>query len=227
MTSASSVSEKAPSFGYHPDPERIDVAFDDGHYARALVLDGPVRDLVSRVTECRSLWQPEVELPEGLYWFQGIDEGAPILQVAAGAPPGDAMITPLDELTDSHPLVAAWGWAEKSWQEAAKVPDPVFEVNGAAVTQAGDLDVVIRDRQFLSKQWSYTVIVDGRQQNVVESPLKPGLQLDDPRTWVTADPTPARRFGVTLTRAKFRGKFANTLFSFRVTRTNRWGECSA
>jgi superfamily II DNA or RNA helicase len=218
-SSASSISDKVPSFGYHPDFERIDVALDHGQFGRALVLDGPVRDLVSRVAQCRVLWRPEVELPEGLYWFQGINEGALILQVAAGAMPGDAMITPIDELNDGHPLMAAWGWAEQLWQGAEPVPDPLFEIHEAAVTHPGDVDVVIRDRKFLRNQWSYTVIVDGRQQNVVESSLKPRPQLDDPRTWVTADPTPARRFGATLTRAKLRGKFANTLFSFRATRT--------
>jgi len=218
-SSASSISDTVPSFGYHPDCERIDVAFDHGQFTRALILDGPVRALSTRVAECRLLWRPEVELPEGLYWFQGIDEGALILQVVAGAPPGDAMITPIDELNDGHPLMAAWGWAEQLWQSAAPVPDPLFEIHEAAVMHPGDVDVVIRDRAFPGNQWSYTVIVDGRQQNVVESSLKPPPQLDDPRTWVTADPTPARRFGATLTRAKLRGKFANTLFSFRATRT--------
>jgi hypothetical protein len=81
---------------------------------------------------------------------------------------------------------------------------------------------VIRDRVFLggrSGQWSYTVIVEGHQQNVIESSLKARPGLDDPQAWVTREPTPARRFGATLTRAKSQSKFANTLFSFRATRT--------
>ena len=220
MTSlASSSSETTPSFGYTPDCERIDIAFEHGQFTRALVLDHAVRTLATRVADCRVLWRPEVELPEGLYWFQGISEGPLILQVAVGSPPDSAVITPLDQLAEGDPLMAAWGWAEHLWQTALKVPAPLFEINQAAVTHPGDVDVAIRDRKFLSKQWSYTVIVDGRQQDVVESRLKPRPQLDDPREWVIGDPTPARRFGATLTRAKLRGKFANTLFSFRATRT--------
>jgi superfamily II DNA or RNA helicase len=220
MTSwASSTSGITPSFGYTPDCERIDIAFDHGQFTRALVLDHPVRTLATRVAECRVLWRPEVELHEGLYWFQDIDGGALILQVAVGSPPGGAVITPRDELVDGDPLTAALGWAEHLWPSALKVPVPVFEINQAAVTHPGDVDVVVRDRKFLSKQWSYTVVVDGRQQDVVESRLKACPQLDDPREWVTGNLTPARRFGATLTRAKLRGKFANTLFSFRATRT--------
>lgn len=222
MPSMDSSTRPAQSFGYHPDPEQLHVALDRGEFARALILDGPVRALASHVEECRVLGQPEVELPEGLYWFQGIDGGALILQVAIGAPTGDATVVPLDQLDDDHPLVAAFGWAEQLWLGAQAVPAPRFEVNEAAVTHPGDADVVIRDRVFHggpSGQWSYTVIVEGRQQNVIESSLKARPELDDPRNWVTREPTPARRFGATLTRAKLQSKFANTLFSFRATRT--------
>lgn len=218
----SSARGPAQSFGYHPDPEQLNVALDRSEFARALVLDGPVRALASHVRECRVLGQPDVELPEGLYWFQGVDGGALVLQVALGAPPGDATVTPLDQLSDDHPLMAAFAWAEKSWLDGHPVPTPQFELNEAAVTHPGDVDVVIRDRVFLggkSGQWSYTVIVEGHQQNVIESSLKARPELDDPRAWVTREPTPARRFGATLTRAKLQSKFANTLFSFRATRT--------
>lgn len=212
----------AQSFGYHPDPEQLSVALDRGEFTRALVLDGPVRALASHVGECRVLGQPDVELPEGLYWFQGVDGGALILQVALGAPPGDATVALLNQLNEDHPLMAAFAWAEKFWLDGHAVPPPRFELNEAAVTHPGDADVVIRDRVFLggrSGQWSYTVIVEGHQQNVIESSLKPRPELDDPRTWVTREPTPAAQFGATLTRAKLQSKFANTLFSFRATRT--------
>ncbi|OBJ70985.1 helicase-related protein [Mycobacterium sp. 1274756.6] len=217
-----SVPEGSPSFGYHPDPEQPNVAFDRGEFPRALVLDGPVRELASLAGECRVLGQPEIDLPEGLYWFEGIDGGALVMQVAHGALPGDATVTPLDQLTDDHPLMAAYGWAEKFWLDGHAVPSPRFAINEAAVTHPGDADVVIRDRVFLggrSSQWSYTVIIEGHQQSVIESSLKARPELDDPRAWVTREPTPARRFGATLTRAKLQSKFANTLFSFRATRT--------
>ncbi|BBX24043.1 hypothetical protein MTER_34540 [Mycolicibacter terrae] len=211
-----------PSFGYRPDPERVDVIDGLGAFPRVLVVDGPVRELVTQAVECRALAVPPIELPEGLYWFQGVDGGGLLLQVARGVTPGDAMIVPLDRLNDDHPLMAAYGWAEQFWADAQSVPAPRFEINEAAVTHPGDVDVVIRDRFFVSGrsgQWSYTVIVEGRQQNVVESSLKARPELDAPRNWVTREPTPAHRFGATLTRAKLQSKFANTLFSFRATRT--------
>lgn len=223
MTSqASSAMTPAQSFGYHPDPEQLSVALDRGEFVRALILDGPVRALASQVGECRVLGRPGVELPEGLYWFQGIEGGALVLQVALGAPPGDATVAPLDQLSEDHPLMAAFAWAEKFWLDGHALPTPRFELNDAAVTHPGDVDVVIRDRVFLggrSGQWSYRVIVEGHQKNVIESSLKARPELDDPRAWVTREPTPARRFGATLTRAKLQSKFANTLFSFRATRT--------
>lgn len=208
-----------PTFGYHPDFESLDAAFSRGSFVRALVLDTPVRTLADRVESCRVLWSPDVELPEGLYWFQGLDDGDLLLQVGGGAFPGDAMVTSLEELVDEHPLVAAWNWAEELWSSAHAVPKPKFALNEPAVTHPGGADVVVRDRKFLTGAWSYTVLVEGAQQDIIESRLRPRPLNDDPRTWVQGDPTPAARFGATLTRAKLQGKFANTLFSFRATRT--------
>jgi superfamily II DNA or RNA helicase len=207
------------TFGYYPDPERFDAALDHGSFVRALVVDAPVRALAGQVRECRIIRDPGVELPEGLYWFQGVDEGSLILQVAIGSPSGDATIVSLDSLDDSHPLANAWGWAEELWGRADPVPAPRFEINEPAVTHPAGSDAIVRDRQFLGSHWSYTVLIEGKQQIVTESRLRPPPQLDDPRAWVTGEPTPAARFAATLTRAKLQGKFANTLFSFRATRT--------
>lgn len=208
-----------PTFGYHPDPERLDAALRHGSFARALVVDAPVHVLDGQVRECRVIRDPGVDLPEGVYWFQGVDQGALILQVAIGSGPGDAMVVPLGSLPDGHPLANAWGWAEELWEKASQVPAPLFGINKPAVTHPGGLDVVVRDRRFLGQQWSYTVTAQGSQQEILESRLRPCPELEGPQTWVTGAPTPAGRFGATLTRAKLQGKFANTLFSFRATRT--------
>lgn len=219
MTSSPSpVGSSAPSFGYFPDAERTDVPLGRSAFRRALLLDFPVRGLVDAVGECRVLWGPDVALPEGIYWFEGIDEPI-ILQVGVGARPGDAMIMPSADLVEGHPLLAAWAWAEQLWTQGATVPAPKFAVNDVAVIHPGDLDVTIRDRKFLSGQWSYAVIAEGRQQDLIESRLRHRPQMDSPRSWVTQSPTPASRFGATLTRAKLLGKFSDTLFSFRATRT--------
>ena len=84
---ASTTNDAAPSFGYHPDVECLRVALDSGTFSRALVLDYPVRGLVDQVDECRVLWHPDVALPEGIYWFDGI-EGSLVMQVAIGCASG-------------------------------------------------------------------------------------------------------------------------------------------
>lgn len=208
-----------PSFGYHPDKDQIEAALGRGAFQRALVLDMAVRTLPDRVSETRVLWNPDVGLPEGLYWFQGIDGGDLILQVGGGAFPGDATIVNVADLMDDHVLVSAWSWAEELWAAALEVPKPRFSVHEPAITHPGRADVVVHDRKFISGSWSYSVIVEGAQQDVFEDNLRPRPANDDPRAWVQGEPTPADRFGATLTRAKLQGKFANTLFSFRATRT--------
>ncbi|BBX88405.1 hypothetical protein CQY21_20155 [Mycolicibacterium boenickei] len=211
--------DSAPSFGYHPDADRADVALSRTLFDRALVMDRPVHGLIDRVGCCRTHWNADVALPEGIYWFEGI-EGPLVMQVALGAPPGDATVAPLASLEDDHPLRSAWDWAEHLWETATPVPSPKFEINDVAVTHPGDVDVTIRDRRFFRNEWSYSVVMEGRRKDVIESKLRPRPELDDPTSWVTMAPTPASRFGATLTRAKLHGKFANTLFSFRATRTS-------
>ncbi|GAA4847118.1 hypothetical protein GCM10023221_27290 [Luteimicrobium xylanilyticum] len=214
------MSAAAPlSFGYHPDKEKVDDVLGRGGFSRALLLDMTVRTIVDRVTECRVLWESGAELPEGLYWFQGLDDGGLLLQVGSGPFPGDATIVALDELSDDHPLTVAWNWAEDLWARATPVPRPRFALYEPVITHPGGIDVVVRDRSFGSGAWSYQVIVEGASQRVLEDQLRPRPASDDPETWVQAEPDPAARFGATLTRAKLEGKFANTLFSFRATRT--------
>lgn len=207
------------TFGYHPDPGRLDIALRRGPFARAVVVAAPVGALAGEVGACRITWSPDIELPEGVYWFEGVADGALLLQVENGAPPGDATVVPLEDLEDAHPLAVAWGWAEELWETADPVPAPRFNVSESAVTHPGGIDVVVRDRKFLAGQWSYSVDIQGGRQEVTESRLRPRPLVDDPSAWVTGEPTTAARFGATLTRAKLQGKFANTLFSFRATRT--------
>jgi superfamily II DNA or RNA helicase len=212
-------SDPAPSFGYLPNVRELNRVLNRGRFARSLAIDTPIKMTYGVVDECRILWQPPVELPRGVYWFEDIDEGAIVVQVGGGAPPGGATITPLSELTNDHPLLAAWSRVEELWLQAAAVPPPLFDIDDNVVTHPSGIDAVIVGRQFLSGHWSYTVSVDGRRQETSESKLKPRPQLDDPQTWVTGAPAAASRFGATLTRAKLTGKFADTLFSFRATRT--------
>ena len=184
-----------------------------------LAIESPVKAAYGRVRDCRILWDPKVQLPVGVYFFEGIDEGPMVVHVGAGAPPGGAAVVELGSLTEDDQLMSAWSVAEHLWSEAALVPPALFDINDDAVTHPGDVDALVLDRQFHSENWTYTVSVEGRRQTIAESRLKPRPQVDDPQTWVTSEPTPADRFGATLTRAKLRGKLTDTLFSFRATRT--------
>src|SRR5262245_49653651 len=97
-----------PSFGYLPDLAAVESALERGSFARALAVDVPVKAIFGGAEDCRILWQPEVELPAGVYWFQGVDDGSMVFQVGGGEPPGAARITALDDLTQDDPLGAAW-----------------------------------------------------------------------------------------------------------------------
>jgi len=88
---------------------------------RALVVAAPVRALAGPVRECRIVWNAEVELPQGVYWFQGVDDGPIILQVASGSLPGDPMVVSVGNLDDDHPLADTWRWAEELRGNAALV----------------------------------------------------------------------------------------------------------
>ncbi|GAA3709776.1 hypothetical protein GCM10022238_25960 [Gordonia hankookensis] len=187
---------------------------------RAVIVGGQVDDLYADGRECRYLTNTEVVLPEGLYWFEAVDGGGLVMQIAAGVggPAASSRVTPVDQLDDDDPLVAGWEWAEQLWDEARPVPRPRFAVDEHALSRAGDADVVIRRRRFLQR-WVYTVSLDGKQVTLVESDLLPRPISDDPVSWVADAPAPASRFSATLTRAKLLGGFSNTLFSFRATRT--------
>lgn len=206
------------TFGYHPVVDDLDVVLPRARFARALVLDEAVVDLVDHVQECRALWDADIALPAGIYWFDGIEEPL-LLQVGLGASPGAATSVDVAELTDDHPLAHAFGWAEHFWEAAATVPAPKFLVHEQAITVPGGVDVVVRRRRFNGRQWNYTVLHDGKADQVLEGKLAPVPQDDDPVSWVRGSAASVERFGATLTRSKLRGRFADTVYSFRATRT--------
>ncbi|BBY28093.1 DEAD/DEAH box helicase [Mycolicibacterium sediminis] len=215
----SEFADGGPTCGYLPDASALQSTLERGRFVRALAVDAPIRSTLGSIDKCRVLWQPEVELPPGIYWFEDVDEGSIIVLIGGGAPPGGAVITSTDDLDRETALKAASDWVEEFWSVAEVVPVPRFNTNDIVVTTTGDADALVLDRKYLSAHWSYTVASGGRRQEIFESGLKPQPQLNDPVAWVEGQLTPASRFGATLTRAKLKGKFADTLFSFRATRT--------
>src|SRR6516165_4503767 len=78
-----------PYFGYLPDAaEALESTLERGAFARALAVDVPVKAVFGGIESCRILWQPEVELPAGLYWFEGVEAGSLVVHVGGGEPPG-------------------------------------------------------------------------------------------------------------------------------------------
>ena len=206
-------------FGYLPDPQKLDDVLPRGSFVRALAVEMPVKAAYGQVAEFRVEWNPDVELPAGVYWFEGVEDGSLVVQVGGGGVPGGSIALDLESLTEDHPLASAWNLAEDLWSGGTPVPAPKFDINDDVMTHPRNADALILDRQFHGEQWSYTVSVEGRRQSITESRLKPRPQIEDPVDWVKAEPMPADRFGATLSRAKLHGKLTDTLFSFRATRT--------
>ena len=207
-----------PTFGYSPVVDDLDVALRRGRFTRALVIGEPITRLFDEVAQCKVHIGDQDGLPEGVYWFEGLDEPL-LLQVGSGRNPQSASIVPLDNLDEDHALSNAWGWAEDYWEMGTLVPEPMFSANEPALTIRTGQDVLIRGRKYLGGNWTYQVLNQGRPEQIVERNLLPLPGVDDPEAWVVGEVSPVNRFAATLTRAKLRGHFANTLYSFRATRT--------
>jgi len=175
-------------------------------------------DLMGRVLEVRLLADPDVDLPRGLYWFSmsGVRQAMVVCGPAAHGDPISAAATALDQ---DHPLSHARGWIEHWWESSPGLPVPSFAVmDEAMLTTSGEV-VTLRSRQFTGGQWMYEARVDGRHQSVSERSLREVPGTGGPLQWVREPPVSADRFSATLTRAKLRDRFTDTVFSFRASRT--------
>lgn len=207
------------TFRLHPIPDDLIGALQGGNFERAIVIDEPVSALIERADEVRTAKETVPGLPAGIYSFEGIDSSL-VMQVGSG-PTAKSMELVADEFDDAleHQLIEAYGWAEHLWESGSSVPTPKFAVDDRAITSGTGHDVEIRGRSFDGGQWSYTVRGNSGVNMYVESRLEPILALDLPDEWVQGERESVARFGATLTRTKLRGKFADTIYSFRATRT--------
>lgn len=205
-------------FGYHPIVEDLKVAFGRGTFDRAVVVGETITTLAADVREVRTI--DESVLPVGVYWFMGL-ESPLLLQVGTGARPSSASEADFDsaKALPDHALVDAYSWAEQLWDLARPVPVPLFSRDDNVLTIPDGHDVEVRDRRFLGAGWSYQIRGDGGPTWVPETRLKAVDVSAEPADWVVGDRSPVTRFGATLTRAKLRGMFADTLYSFNATRT--------
>lgn len=206
-------------FGYHPIPDDLEAVLGRARFARAVVVDESVDGLYDAVDSVRTTPAPKAGLPAGLYWFDGID--VPLLMQVGTGPTGTSDELELDAWDDSveHPLAEAFRWGQHLWDSGVPVPAPKFDVGDRALTVPGGADVEVRARTFDHGTWSYRVRGDGGLRSELEQKLAPIEAFDQPEEWVLGERSTAARFGATLTRTKLRGRFADTIYSFRATRT--------
>ncbi len=206
-------------FGYHPLFDDLDVALGKSEFARAIVVDEAVGGLYDSVESVRVATVNETGLPAGVYWFIGIVE--PLLMQVGAGPTGTSDELKVAAWDDSleHPLAEAFRWAEHLWDTGRSIPEPRLAVGDRAITVPGGADVEVRARTFDANSWSYQVRGDGGLRNELEHKLAAIEASDQPDEWVLGERSSAARFGATLTRTKLRGRFADTIYSFRATRT--------
>lgn len=207
------------TFRYHPIPDDLGAVLDSTRFARAVVIDEPISSLYDEVDAVRTSTETTTGLPAGLYSFKGIPSSI-ILQVATG-PFGASSELTLDSFDDAveHPLAEAFRWAEHLWDNGRPVPVPKFAVGDRAITVPGGEDIEIRHRSCDEARWSYRVRGDGGLRSILENKLAAIEVSDQPEDWVAGERASVARFGATLTRTKLRGRFADTIYSFRATRT--------
>ena len=205
--------------GYHPIPDDLDTVLTRECFARAIVVDESIDGIYEAVQTVRTASTVETGLPAGLYWFGGIDFPL-VMQVGVG-PTGASAELEVEYWDDDldHPLAEALRWAEHLWETGTLVPAPKFGVGDRALTVPGGADVEVRGRSFDHRVWSYRVRGDGGLRSELEHKLAPIEAADQPDEWVLGERSSVARFGATLTRTKLRGRFADTIYSFRATRT--------
>lgn len=208
-------------YGYLPHAD--DLGFISGiqRFDGVLVINGPAGAAYEATRKARLFNADDVSLPEGLYWFLD-DDLSIIVQVMESTEMhvGSSQLTAEELLANpSHPLANAQGWARHYWSIAEEVPTPRFTLDQAVQHAQTGVDMTIRGRDFVHGAWSYTVSTGGKLVQLLESSIKPLADSGDPSEWISGVRSPAHQFGATLTRAKLEGRFANTLYSFRATRT--------
>ena len=205
--------------GYHPLTSDLEEILRSGGFGQLLVFGPGVTDVVDHVREIRIVTQPPVQLPQGVYWFSGV-EPAGVLSVTSGTSPGPSLAFPADAVPEGSALDNALGWLGQAWETAMIVPKPHFSVGDEVIVDSTGQDGVVRlARRYVAGQWVYNVFSGGRTARLDERGLSVRPTVDDAAAWVAQAPVSPKRFAATLSRAKLQGHFTDTMFSFRATRT--------
>lgn len=206
------------TWGYHPALNDVAEFARAGAFSELLVFGARVPDVVDLVDEARMI-APPTTLPTGVYWFSGLERPL-LLAVHEGgqAAPGQSM--PWNEVVEGSALDNALAWAEQAWQDAPVVARPAFSPGDEVIVASSGSDGLVKEgRRYIVDRWNYTVFSAGGTTRVDEEGLKARPVVDDAAAWVATEPVTPGRFAATLTRAKLRDKFTDTVYSFRATRT--------
>lgn len=206
------------TWGYHPALLDVESIIRDGQFADLLVFGNRVPDVVHLVDEARRM-TPPTQLPAGVYWFSGLERPT-VLVAYEGAAAVGGVIERAGTVPEGSPLDNALAWVEASWDAALVVPRPLFTVGEQVIVSSTGVDGIVKDpRRFVVDRWNYQVFTAGSTNRVDEAVLVARPLADDASAWVQSEPVSPGRFAATLTRAKLRDHFSDTVYSFRATRT--------
>jgi hypothetical protein len=141
--------------GYHPVTTDLEGILRGGAFSQLLVFGAAVNDVVDLVSEVMMVTIPPVELPQGIYWFSGV-EPAVVLSVASGASPGASSSTAADAVARGSALDNALGWVDEAWESASLVSKPLFAVGDDVIGDSSGHDGVVRPgRRYVGGSWLY------------------------------------------------------------------------
>lgn len=207
------------TYGYHPVTTDLEDVVRRGAFEQLLVFGPGVNDVVDLVDEARLLPTPPVHLPQGIYWFSGVEPSV-VLSVTGGISPSGSVATAPDSVARGSALDNALGWVDATWDEAVPVAKPRYAVGEDVLVEGSGQDGVVRPgRRYVGGSWLYNVFAGGQTLRRSEDSLSARPIVDDASSWVVGRPDAPKRFAATLTRAKLEGHFTDTIFSFRATRT--------
>lgn len=206
----------AKTHGYYPDVTLVGDLLKSGMFDDFLVLGGPVPDADGQAA-VRVVLEPEVQLPQGLYWFS-VDPPVAMV-VHQGSEPAEPLNEPADALEEGSVLDAALGWVDAMWDSATVVPEPRFTKGGEVLIRSTGQDALVQERRYVNGRWFYDVHSGGIKATRIETDLEDLPSGSSPHEWLVQTPDPAHRFAATITRSKLEQGFTDTIFSFRATRT--------
>lgn len=208
----------ASTWGYHPAINDAEVIIEMGRFVDLLILGQRAPDVVDLVEESR-LTVPPTQLPVGVYWFSGLERPT-VMVVYEGSLAGSSVSEPVGSVAEGSPLDNALAWFESAWEGAATVPAPAFKISEQVIVSSTGVDgLILAPRRFVVDRWNYQVFAASSTIRVDEAGLTARPTADSAQAWVQSQPVSPGRFASTLTRAKLRNHFSDTVYSFRATRT--------